>query len=94
MQEHLDVGVSPVEAVLSYPISLMALRVSSITRSVVIESGPRTSPAITTLLVVASVSQATRASGSAPRYASTMVSEIRSHTLSGWPSETDSLVKR
>ena len=32
--------------------------------------------------------------GAAPRKISTTVSEIRSHTLSGWPSPTDSLVNR
>src|SRR6185503_19259568 len=42
--------------------------------------------------VVTIVSHATRASGSALRKASTTVSEIRSATLSGWPSETLSLV--
>jgi hypothetical protein len=55
---------------------------------------PRTSPAMTTRLVVASVSQATRASGIAPRWASTTASEMRSQSLSGWPSDTDSEVKR
>ena len=44
--------------------------------------------------VVTMVSQATREYGSAPRKASTTVSEIRSATLSGWPSETLSLVNR
>jgi hypothetical protein len=44
-------------------------------------------------LVVTSVSQATRATGSALRKASTTTSLIRSATLSGWPSETLSLVK-
>jgi hypothetical protein len=59
----------------------------------VISAGPRTSPAITIRLVVASVSAATREAGSAARKASTMLSEIRSQTLSGWPSATDSLAK-
>jgi hypothetical protein len=45
-------------------------------------------------LVVTSVSQATRAKGSADRKASNTVSEMRSATLSGWPSETLSDVKR
>src|SRR5690348_14821515 len=72
----------------------MRWRVASISWSLVMLAGPRTSPARTTRLVVASVSQATRAVGSAPRKISTTVSEIWSHTLSGWPSETDSLVKR
>jgi hypothetical protein len=52
-----------------------------------------TSPPITTRLVVAKVSQATRASGSSARKASRTASEIRSQTLSGCPSETDSEVK-
>ena len=46
----------------SYPMSLIAWRVSSSILSST-DSGPRTSPAITTRLVVASVSQATRDSG-------------------------------
>src|SRR5258708_4484796 len=54
--------------------------------------GPRTSPATTIRCVVTSVSHATRAYGSAPRNMSTTVSEIRSATLSGCPSDTDSLV--
>ena len=45
--------------------------------------GPRTSPAMTTRLVVVSVSTATRLRGSAVRKASTTASEIRSQTLSG-----------
>jgi hypothetical protein len=48
-------------------MSRIAARAASTMRSEVIESGPRTSPAMTTRLVVQSVSQATRASGSAPR---------------------------
>src|SRR5258708_34458965 len=44
--------------------------------------------------VVMTVSQATRASGSLARMASRMASEIWSATLSGWPSVTDSDVKR
>src|ERR1700746_571697 len=58
------------------------------------DPGPRTSPAITTRFVVARVSQATRAWGSAARKVSTTESEMRSQTLSGWPSATDSMVKR
>src|SRR3989344_6219829 len=54
----------------------------------------RTSPARTIRWVVTRVSHATRASGSFDRKASTTVSEIRSATLSGWPSETLSEVKR
>ncbi|MNV79858.1 hypothetical protein D3C71_1734270 [compost metagenome] len=55
---------------------------------------PRISPAITTRFVVVRVSHATRASGSFDRNRSTMASEIWSATLSGWPSETLSDVKR
>src|SRR5437870_405211 len=52
------------------------------------------SPATTTRPVVISVSQATRPSGSSARTASSTESEIWSATLSGWPSVTDSEVKR
>src|SRR6266516_677117 len=52
------------------------------------------SPATTTSPVVISVSQATRPSGSLPSTASRTESEIWSATLSGWPSVTDSEVKR
>src|SRR6476661_7099141 len=52
------------------------------------------SPATTTSPVVISVSQATRPAGSSTRTASRTVSEIWSATLSGWPSVTDSDVKR
>ena len=48
------------------------------------------SPAITTWLDLTRVSQATRLSGSSARQASRTLSEIRSATLSGWPSPTDS----
>ena len=78
----------------SYPMSRIASRVRASMSSVAMASGPRTSPAMTTRFVVQSVSQATRAPASAPRYMSTTVSDIRSQTLSGWPSETDSLVNR
>src|SRR4026209_140649 len=44
--------------------------------------------------VVTRVSQATRPAGSRDRMASSTASEIRSATLSGWPSVTDSEVKR
>src|SRR5205807_493038 len=44
--------------------------------------------------VVTMVSQATRLIGSADRQWSRMASLIWSATLSGWPIETDSLVKR
>src|SRR5258708_23425468 len=52
------------------------------------------SPAMTTRSVVTSVSQATRLVGSALRQWSRTASLIWSATLSGWPMETDSLVKR
>ena len=52
-----------------------------------------TSPPTTTLLVVAKVSQATRASGSNAMKASKTASDILSQTLSGCPSDTDSEVK-
>src|SRR5262249_45736286 len=52
------------------------------------------SPATTTRSVVTRVSQATRLSGSAARQWSRTASLIWSATLSGWPMETDSLVKR
>jgi hypothetical protein len=52
------------------------------------------SPASTTRPVLHSVSAATRERGSCAKIASRMASEIWSATLSGWPSETDSEVKR
>src|SRR5919199_494916 len=52
------------------------------------------SPATTTRPVVISVSQATRPPGSSRRTASRTESEIWSAILSGWPSVTDSDVKR
>src|SRR2546421_8899660 len=52
------------------------------------------SPATSTSPVVVAVSQATRARGSCARIASSTPSEIWSQSLSGWPSVTDSLVKR
>src|ERR687898_1847645 len=52
------------------------------------------SPASTTRLSFTSVSAATRERGSWARIASSTASEIWSATLSGWPSETDSDVKR
>jgi len=75
---------------------LIAMRATWRIKSDVIRLfGPgRHSPAITTRLVVASVSQATRASGYSAKNKSTTSSEMRSQTLSGWPSETDSLVNR
>src|SRR5215210_6647375 len=52
------------------------------------------SPATTTRPVVISVSQATRPVGSSVRTASRTESETWSATLSGWPSVTDSELKR
>src|SRR5215204_2287595 len=52
------------------------------------------SPATTTRPVVTRVSQATLLMGSSASAASRMVSEIWSAILSGWPSVTDSEVKR
>src|SRR5258708_30311935 len=82
-------------------MSLIASRTTLSIWSSVTDLGPRVSPAITTLLVVASVSHAARiAQGSIPAFGpsrkkrSTISSEIRSQTLSGWPSETDSLVNK
>src|SRR5260221_6332346 len=51
------------------------------------------SPATSTSPVVVAVSQATRAMGSCAKIASSTLSEIWSHSLSGCPSVTDSLVK-
>src|SRR5260221_6021381 len=51
------------------------------------------SPATSTSPVVVAVSQATRAMGSCAKIASSTLSEIWSHNLSGCPSVTDSLVK-
>src|SRR6202035_4157872 len=52
------------------------------------------SPALTTRPVAVRVSQATRLDGSSARQASRIASEIWSAILSGWPSVTDSDVKR
>src|SRR5690348_13439198 len=52
------------------------------------------SPATTTKPVAVRVSQATRLDGSSARQASRTESEIWSAILSGWPSVTDSDVKR
>src|SRR5688572_1250002 len=52
------------------------------------------SPASTTSPVVQSVSAATRAVGSCASTASRTASDIWSATLSGWPSPTDSEVKK
>src|SRR5205823_11166996 len=51
------------------------------------------SPATSTRPVVVALSQATRATGSCAKIASSTPSEIWSHSLSGCPSVTDSLVK-
>src|SRR6059058_604515 len=51
------------------------------------------SPASTTLSSLQRTSHATRLDGSWARYASRIASAMLSHTLSGWPSETDSEVK-
>src|ERR1044071_8681932 len=48
------------------------------------------SPPTTTRFDLAYVSHATRLRGSWARHASRTASEIVSHTLSGWPSPTDS----
>jgi len=53
-----------------------------------------TSPATIATPVLTRVSQATRAPGSRANRASSTASEIWSATLSGWPSDTDSEVKR
>src|SRR5262249_53630005 len=52
------------------------------------------SPETTAIPVLTSVSQATRPPGSSVMIASRTASEIWSETLSGWPSVTDSEVKR
>src|SRR5919112_6339990 len=52
------------------------------------------SPATHASPVVTSVSQATRDAGSSASKASSTASEMASATLSGWPSVTDSDVKR
>src|ERR1700687_5547712 len=70
---------------------LMVLRATSLklTRAPVVIS-----PASTTRLSLTSVSAATREVLSCFRIASSTASEIWSATLSGWPSDTDSEVKR
>ncbi len=60
VQQHLDLGVAPVEAVLLVADVLDRLARAVSTICSVGSLGPRTSPAMTTRLVVASVSQATR----------------------------------
>src|SRR3954453_17774188 len=63
---------------------------SWVATEVVVEVSPDT----TTRPVLTSVSQATRPAGSSRSTASRTPSEIWSATLSGWPSVTDSDVKR
>src|SRR5882672_8874496 len=72
----------------------MPLTVSRTRRGMSMYSLVVISPATTTRPVVISVSQATRLSGSFPSAASRTPSEIWSAILSGWPSVTDSEVKR
>ena len=76
-----------------YPISLRAARTTSSRSSCVSPAELVVSPATITLAEATIVSQATRAIGSPRRMASRIESEMRSATLSGWPSVTDSLVK-
>ena len=90
MQQDLDVGGLPVEAFLLVADVLDRGAHDAFDLVVGDGFGPRVSPAITTLLVVASVSQAARiAQGSMPalgpsrKNRSTISSEIRSQTLSG-----------
>ncbi len=72
-------------------MSMMTLRTRS-SRST--QASVVTSPATIATPVLTSVSQATRARLSCARIASSTASEIWSATLSGWPSDTDSEVKR
>jgi hypothetical protein len=73
-----------------YPISQIVLRTSS---GISTYESVVTSPATWMRPVVAIVSTATLESGSWASIASRMVSDMRSHTLSGCPSVTDSDVK-
>ncbi len=67
MQHDFHIGILPVEAVLLVADVLDGLARHGSILSLVTDDGPRTSPAITTLLVVTRVSQATRtALGSIP----------------------------
>src|SRR6185503_8133351 len=70
-----------------YPISVTVRRT---TVGISMYSDVEISPATMTRPVVTSVSHATRHSGSIARIASRTASEIRSASLSGWPSVTDS----
>src|SRR6185295_18907375 len=74
-----------------YPMRAIVARTMSGTGTYVVVV---ISPATQARPVVTSVSQATRAFGSSARMASRMASEMASATLSGWPSVTDSDVKR
>src|SRR6266508_6069354 len=70
-----------------YPISVTVRRT---TAGISMYSDVEISPATMTSPVVTSVSHATRHPGSTARIASRTASEIRSASLSGWPSVTDS----
>ncbi|MCY1450336.1 hypothetical protein D9M71_671350 [compost metagenome] len=72
-------------------MSMMTLRTSS-SRST--QAEVVTSPAMIATPVFTRVSQATRAYLSLAMMASSTASEIWSAILSGWPSDTDSEVKR
>src|SRR6266571_2706825 len=73
-----------------YPTCSIVLRT---TAAMSIQAEVVISPATSTKPVVVAVSQATRAIGSCAKIASSTASEIWSHSLSGCPSVTDSLVK-
>ena len=101
VEQHVNLGVLPMETGLLVTDVFDPNRAKWAMRSRVMVAGPRVSPAITTRLVVARVSQATRTcEASSPLAAasrkkqSTTSSEMRSQTLSGCPSETDSLVNK
>src|ERR671937_827379 len=72
----------------------MALMVSRTTFGISTYVEVVISPATSTTPVVTSVSHATRPIGSSASTASSTASEIWSASLSGWPSVTDSEVKR
>src|SRR5205823_7842764 len=78
----------------TYPISWIVSRASRWMTPTVRGALVVISPATMARLVVTSVSQATRLVGSWLRQKSRTASEIWSATLSGWPMDTDSLVKR
>ena len=81
-------------------MSLIAARTTLSICSLLTDFGPRNSPAITTLLVVASISQAARiAQGSMPdsAFAEKQIDDLVRNPVAdliGWPSETDSEVNR